>query len=218
MSLISKQIKELREWASLNEEEGYPDFTAYLLNRAADTIEVLSEKAKCGWISVDKQLPEVEKEVQICAVRKLSNGKPQTIITNAMYEDGTVKENDSIWAWFDLDNYRNEEEDCSIIPEGWWEYTHYLSPFYVEGSNLIDDKVIAWRPLFTGLSVDALAERVLDVLDDQSEESSKDTPPMTKINRIKNLRNYNREYLSDHRYLIDRHEVLKILEDNSECM
>lgn len=54
MSLISKQVKELREWASLNEEEGFPDFTAYLLNRAADTIEALSEKCRAGWIPVSE--------------------------------------------------------------------------------------------------------------------------------------------------------------------
>ena len=101
------------------------------------------------WISVEERLPEAEKEVQICAVGKLVNGKSHTIITHAMYEDGNIRENDSIWGWhnLDFDADWDEKEDCCIIPEGWWEYNHYLNPDYEEYNHLIDDKVIAWMPL-----------------------------------------------------------------------
>ena len=96
------------------------------------------------WISVKEQLPETETEVLITTVRKF-RGENRYIVTTAFYEDGTVLENDSIWNWQDIDGEYNEEEDCYIVPQGWWEYRHY-NPDEVY-NNVIDDEVIAWMPL-----------------------------------------------------------------------
>ena len=97
------------------------------------------------WILCKDRMPIPEEEVLIMTNRKYTGGKILTIITTAIYEDGTILENDSIWRWSDIDGEYDEEEDCYIIPEGWWEYRHY-NPDDVY-NNLIDDKVIAWMPL-----------------------------------------------------------------------
>lgn len=102
-------------------------------------------KYKNQWISCEEKMPEPEEEVLIMAIKKGIGGKTYTIITTAIYEDGTILENDSIWGWTDIDGEWNEEEDCYIIPEGWFEYRHY-NPDDVY-NNSIDDKVIAWMPL-----------------------------------------------------------------------
>lgn len=97
------------------------------------------------WIPVSEALPDAETEVLILARRKYTGGEIMSIITTAIYEDGTVLENGSIWHWDNLDGEWNEEEDCYIIPEGWWEYRHYnMDETY---NNAIDDEVIAWQPL-----------------------------------------------------------------------
>ena len=99
-----------------------------------------------GWISVDDKLPKAETEVLIRAERKY-NGKTYSIITTAIYEDGTVCEDDSCWHWNDLYEYAtyNEEKDCYMIPQGWWEYRHYTSDDYY--GNLVDDVVTHWMEL-----------------------------------------------------------------------
>lgn len=98
-----------------------------------------------GWIPCSEKLPESEKEVLIMANRKYMGGKILPIITTAIYEDGTMLEKDSIWYWSDIDGEWNEEEECYIIPKGWFEYRHY-NPDEVY-NNTIDDNVIAWMPL-----------------------------------------------------------------------
>lgn len=98
------------------------------------------------WIPVTERLPVSEEEVEICAIRKTLYGEKKPIITTAMYEDGTVRDNDSRWNWENIDWAGwDDEEDCGIIPQGWWEYRHY-NPDDVY-NNLIDDFVVAWRPL-----------------------------------------------------------------------
>ena len=92
------------------------------------------------WISVKERLPEPETEVVILALRK--NFK---IMTTAMYEDGTVSTDDSIWNWYDIDFNYDEENDQYLIPEGWWEYRHY-NPDDVY-NNCVDDIVTHWMPL-----------------------------------------------------------------------
>jgi hypothetical protein len=87
-----------------------------------------------------------EQEVLICAERRSINGKIKTIITTAIYEDGTMLENKSKWDWTDIDWERwDEEEDCGVIPEGWWEYRHYNSEEVY--NNLVDDFAVKWMPL-----------------------------------------------------------------------
>jgi hypothetical protein len=63
-----------------------------------------------------------------------------------MYEDGTISEADSDWHWYDLD-FENwdEENDCGIIPEGWWEWTEFHPDD--EFDCPVDEEVVAWMPL-----------------------------------------------------------------------
>ena len=97
------------------------------------------------WIPCSVAMPLVETEVFIVAKRKYHGGEVRYITTTAMYEDGTVLENDSCWRWEDIEGEWDEENDCYIIPEGWWENRHY-NPDEVY-NNVIDDEVIAWQPL-----------------------------------------------------------------------
>ena len=97
------------------------------------------------WIPVSERLPETETEVFITAKRKYRDGTYREIVTTAMYEDGTVLENDSCWNWIEIDGEWDEENDCYIVPKGWWENRHY-NPDEVY-NNAVDDEVIAWRPL-----------------------------------------------------------------------
>lgn len=98
------------------------------------------------WIPVIERLPQCEQEVLVCAERRYIGGNTKMIITSAIYEDGTLSEVDSSWSWEDLDCEKwDDENDCGIIPEGWWEYRHY-NPDEVY-NNLIDDHILAWMPL-----------------------------------------------------------------------
>ena len=96
------------------------------------------------WISVKEKLPTVEVEVLVYTKRK--------IITTAMYEDGTISEENSLWFWDGLEywddtNY-DEENDCYIILEGWWEYRHYNpNEVYNNSIEADDDEVLFWQPL-----------------------------------------------------------------------
>ncbi len=89
------------------------------------------------WIDVNEKLPGVEKEVLIITERGT--------ITTAMYEDGTIAEDDSEWSWNDIEYTYAEETDTYYIPEGWWEYRHF-NPDDIY-NNVVDEKVIAWMPL-----------------------------------------------------------------------
>lgn len=93
------------------------------------------------WISAKDNPPTAEVEVLVYTKRK--------IITTAMYEDGTISEENSMWHWDGLEYWNDtkydEENDSYIIPEGWWEYRHY-NPNDVY-NNPIDDEVLFWQPL-----------------------------------------------------------------------
>lgn len=90
------------------------------------------------WIPVSERPPECEQEVMICTKK--------AVVTSAIYEDGTIPEVDSEWHWEDIDYAGwNEEEDCGIIPEGWWENRHF-NPDDVY-NNPVDQEVVAWMPL-----------------------------------------------------------------------
>ena len=101
------------------------------------------------WISVKDRLPEPETEVLVLAIRRFKYmeglNREVPMITTAMYEDGTVSTEDTIWNWYDIDYIYDEENDMQYIPEGWWEYRHY-NPDDVY-NNAIDDKVTHWMPL-----------------------------------------------------------------------
>jgi len=99
-----------------------------------------------GWIPCSERLPLCEQEVLICTQRRSIDGKTKSIITSAIYEDGNMRECNSRWHWEDIEYESwDEEEDCGIIPEGWWEYRHY-NPDEVY-NNLVDDFILAWMPL-----------------------------------------------------------------------
>lgn len=98
------------------------------------------------WISVKDRLPEPEVEVIVLAEQKYLNSNDKYItITTAIYEDGNVSTDDSMWNWYDVDFNYDEENDLYLIPEGWWEYRHY-NPDDVY-NNPIDSIVTHWMPL-----------------------------------------------------------------------
>ena len=68
-------------------------------------------------------------------------------ITTAMYEDGTIFTEDSVWNWSDIEyigDYDEERDDWKIS-SGWWEGLHY-NPDDVY-NNVVDDEVTHWMPL-----------------------------------------------------------------------
>lgn len=102
------------------------------------------------WIPVTERLPEPETKVLVLAKRKMYSVAThsqtiQHIITTGMYEDGTKTTDDSYW-WWETDGFEYVEDlDVYIIPEGWWEWKHYIGD---EGHNYaIDDFVTHWMPL-----------------------------------------------------------------------
>lgn len=110
-------------------------------------------KTEPQWIPCSERLPECEQEVLICTKKKIYISKnsgfewyEEPIITPALYEDGTMLEVNSKWRWEDIDYAGwDEEEDCGIIPEGWWENRHF-NPDDVY-NNVVDREVVAWMPL-----------------------------------------------------------------------
>jgi len=95
-----------------------------------------------GWIPVSRRLPECEQKVLVLALHRNSN----YVITTGMYEDGSLPECDSMWNWEEV-NYEkwDDENDCGIIPEGWFEYHEYNPDGIL--NYAIEDKVVAWMPL-----------------------------------------------------------------------
>ena len=96
------------------------------------------------WISVKDNLPTAEVEVFVYTKRKIT--------TTAIYEDGTIREENSMWHWDGLEYWNDtnydEENDCYIIPEGWWEYRHYNPDGVYNNSIEADgDEVLFWQPL-----------------------------------------------------------------------
>lgn len=95
-----------------------------------------------NWISVENRLPSVETEVLVVCDR---NG--YRFVCPAIYEDGTVLTQDSIWSWYELNNYGtySEENDDYFIPKCWWENRQF-TPDDVY-NNPIDCPVTHWMPL-----------------------------------------------------------------------
>ena len=113
----------------------------------------LEKQEQDRWIPVTERLPKCEQEVLICTKKKTYIHEKSgfewcvnPIVTPAMYEDGTMLEVDSKWHWEDCDWAGwDEEEDCGIIPEGWWENRQFNPDG--EYNHAIDVEVVAWRPL-----------------------------------------------------------------------
>ena len=138
---IVEQLSNIRRCVKTDEDAEWNR----AIYKAEEVVYEVAEEYNNGWIPCSKKMPPVETDVFIVAKRKYRGGEFKYITTTAMYEDGTVLENDSCWLWKDIEGEWNEEEDCYIIPEGWWENRHY-NPDDVYNS-LIDDEVIAWMPL-----------------------------------------------------------------------
>lgn len=96
------------------------------------------------WIPCSERLPESEKDVEITYVRKHWNtGEPVYFTARAFYEDGTINTADSSFNWEDTDNWEyDEEKDCYIIPEGWFESVSFAEEF-----GTVDSPVIAWKEI-----------------------------------------------------------------------
>lgn len=100
--------------------------------------DVLDCPSARQWIPCEKKMPKAEEKVWI----QTQSGKA----CFAMYEDGTISENDSNWLWYDIEySSWDEDEDCGIIPEGWWEFTQFHPD--CEFDCPVDEKVVAWMPL-----------------------------------------------------------------------
>ena len=102
------------------------------------------------WIHVTERLPEPETEVLVLAERKYYSIKEKSvtthhIVTTGMYEDGSKNTEDSNWVW-ETDGFEYDEElNAYIIPEGWWEWKHYIDD---ECHNYaIHDVVTHWMEL-----------------------------------------------------------------------
>lgn len=126
-----------------------------------------------AWIPCSERLPVPETEVLITARRKYTNGEYHDIITTALYEDGKISENDSCLVWIDIEGEYDEENDCYIIPEGWWECRHFNADDVY--NNLIDCEVIAWMPLPEPYSADTEkpqtnADRIRSMTDEELAE------------------------------------------------
>lgn len=110
-----------------------------VLTEVRDRIEAIPSADRTQeWIPCSEKMPKAEEKVWIQTER----GK----VCFAMYEDGTISENDSAWNWYDLpfDKW-DEENDCGIIPEGWWEWTEFHPDN--EFDCPVDEVVVAWMPL-----------------------------------------------------------------------
>lgn len=94
------------------------------------------------WVSVEDRLPEAETDVLIACDR---NGYRFTC--PAIYEDGKMLRQDSIWNWNDIESYDSydEELDDYYIPEGWWENRQFNTDDVY--NNPVDCSVTHWMPL-----------------------------------------------------------------------
>ena len=143
--MIDKIIEELKDLYIDIVTEGDISLINSHNNAIDKVIEIVNKHQNDGWVDVSERLPKCEEEVQITTRRKYKD-EYHYIVTNAFYEDGTMLENDSDWNWNECNFEKyDDEEDCYIIDEGWWEYKHYNADDVY--NNAVDDEVIAWKPL-----------------------------------------------------------------------
>lgn len=102
-------------------------------------------KKNDGWIPCSERMPENEQEVEITYIRSHpQTGKDLYLTARAFHEDGTMMDEDSCYTWCDMDNLEyDEENDCSIVGEGWFESVSFAEEF----AKIVDETVIAWRPV-----------------------------------------------------------------------
>ncbi len=112
--------------------------------RVDDMIRMIEGQLKVGdWIPCSERLPENEKEVEITFIRKhCITGKTLYLTARAFYEDGTVTTDESVFCWYTENLDYDEEKDCYVIPEGWFEGVSFAEEF-----ESVDMPVIAWREI-----------------------------------------------------------------------
>lgn len=151
MDIISEHIKNLRLYAEEYEKSPYHREimgTTDILTNAADIINGLSEELAAirdatRWIPCSERMPENEKEVEITFIRKhCITGKTLYLTARAFYEDGTVTTDESAFCWYTENWDYDEEKDCYVIPEGWFEGVSFAEEF-----ESVDMPVIAWREI-----------------------------------------------------------------------
>ena len=96
------------------------------------------------WISVEERYPENEQSVEITYCRKRYIGDELICRTGrAFYTDGNHNTSNSTYSWEETEGWDIDEiHDAYVIPEGWWEAVEFSEEF-----SVVDDRVIAWRPL-----------------------------------------------------------------------
>lgn len=95
------------------------------------------------WRNPKTDPPKAETEVMI--LYRMDSGYCD--VTTAIYEDGTLYTEESCWAWHDVENYGDydEEKDDYKIPEGWWEERHFCPDDVY--NQPVDYPVVGWMPL-----------------------------------------------------------------------
>lgn len=117
--------------------KGYEDGTYNFYNSISKLI--FDIKYKNGWVYTEDDYPRCEQNVLVLT--------DEGTITTAIYEDGTICEEDSNWFWsgLDINGKYDDERQCMIISEGWYEYRNF-NPEEIY-NNKINENVIAWQPL-----------------------------------------------------------------------
>ena len=147
-------LREHAEWAEGNQWET-PITLGDDLAEAADRIvnqnthilalqkEIEKLRAQLPrWIPVAERLPEPETDVlAVC------NRNGHIFVVPAIYEDGKMLTQDSVWNWCDIYAYGlySEDKDDYYVPEGWWENRQF-NPDDVY-NNPVDCPVTHWMPL-----------------------------------------------------------------------
>ena len=140
IAYIRKEAKEAQ--SAFEELGGESGIIAEAFEDLANELEDFPAVSVPQWISVKDRLPEVETEVLVACDR---NG--YRFVCPTIYEDGTVLTQDSIWNWYELENYGtySEENDDFFVPEGWWENRQF-TPDDIYNSP-VDCAVTHWMPL-----------------------------------------------------------------------
>lgn len=125
-------------------------YSSYCLDNVFEWLEecfdlVEDKNVEQRWILVSERLPKAEEEVLVTAICRYTDGGCRYIVIPALYEDGKMSECKSKWNWEDIDGEWDEENDCLIIPEGWWENRTYNPDCTYNCA--VDDEVVAWMPL-----------------------------------------------------------------------
>lgn len=134
---------ELAEMTAFTAESKHTDEeTLREVRKLKILITALEAQKADRWIPITERFPKCEEEVEITVERRCDN-KTYTFTCRAVYEDGNMWSEDSAFCWDNFDNMEyDEEKDDYKVPEGWFE-----SVSYTEESHIIDDFVLAWKPI-----------------------------------------------------------------------